>query len=68
MRGNLWTLVVAAVGAGLLLRGAGQSYPASSPANSTQAANDILQGVAPIAGQLTLIAGVGALLLYAMRV
>jgi|APHM01.1.fsa_nt_gi hypothetical protein len=66
MRGSLWAVVVAAVGAAVLLRGAGQATPAS-PANSTQAAETVLSTTAPVLGQLLLLAGIGAVILLAVR-
>jgi hypothetical protein len=67
MRAGLWTLVVAAVGAGVLLRGAGQATPATNTTNSTQAAESVLAITAPFVGQLLLVAGLGAVILLAIR-
>jgi len=67
MRGNLWTIVVVAVGAGLMLRAAGAAKPAN-PAASTSDVAGLFGVVAPFAGQLLALAGIGALLFYALRI
>jgi len=67
MRGNLWTLVVMAIGSGLMLRAAGAAQPAD-PAGSTADVAGLFSVIAPFAGQLLALAGVGALLFYAFRI
>jgi hypothetical protein len=67
MRGSLWTIVVAAIGAAVVLRGAGQAVP-SSPASSTTDVVGVLNQVSPFAGQLLLVAAVATLILIGLRV
>jgi hypothetical protein len=67
MRGSLWTIVVAAIGAAVVLRGAGQAVP-SSPASSTNDVVGVLHQVSPFVGQLLLIAALATLLIIAVRV
>jgi len=67
MRGNLWTLVVVAIGSGLMLRATGAALP-SDPAQSTSDIAGVFGTVAPFAGQLLALAAIGALLLYALRI
>jgi len=67
MRGNLWTLTVATIGAGLMLRAAGAAAP-SNPASTTTDVLGLYETVAPFAGQLFAVAGFGALIFYAIRV
>jgi len=67
MRGNLWTLVVVAIGSGLMLRAAGAAEPAS-PAQSTTDVAGLFSVIAPFAGEMLALAGIGALLFYALRI
>jgi hypothetical protein len=66
MRGSLWALVVAGLGTGLLLRGAGAALP-SSPASSTDGVAEVLDVAAPFAGHLLMIGAIAALLIMAVR-
>lgn len=67
MRGTLWTLAVAGVGGGLLLRALNVGVP-SSPTGSTDAVASVLETTAPFAGQLLAVAAIGTLLLVAMKI
>jgi hypothetical protein len=63
MRGSLWSLAVAAIFAGLLLRAVGGAMPASGASDVTLAVSGILAaGVGSMAGLLVLLLGIGALL------
>lgn len=60
MRGSLWGLAVVSIGAGLLLRAVNVATP-SSPTAPTQNVTAIFDGIAPVAGLLMLLFGLGAL-------
>jgi hypothetical protein len=67
MRGTLWSLVVGGVGTALFLWVALGAATPASPASSTSAAESILAQTAPFAGLVLLLAGIGAMLVYAFR-
>jgi len=66
MRGNLWTVLLAAFGVGILFRGLSVAVPASA-AESTQAVSDVLTQIAPFSAQLLTVAALGALVIIAIR-
>lgn len=61
MRGSLFTLLLVAVFAGILVRAVNIAYP-SNPADLTVAVNDVLNATAPVVGQFVLLVGVGAVI------
>lgn len=63
MRGRLWSLLVAAIFGGLMLRAVNSSLP-NNPASSTQNASGILDILSPFAGLILLMVGIGALITY----
>jgi len=68
MKGTIWAVFVAGVGAMLWLAAAGSAARPASPANSTEATAAVLSQTAPFAGLLLLLAAVGALLTLAFKI
>jgi len=68
MRGNLWTLLVAGVGAALFLMVGVPAALPSSPSQSTLGASSVLGSTAPFVGLILFVAGFGALLKLGFRV
>jgi len=66
MRGSLWSLVVVAIGGGLLVRGAGQALP-NSPASSTDNLATLFDQLTPFLGELLAVVAVGWLVIVALR-
>jgi len=61
MRGSLWTLLVAGVGAALFLMVGIPAAVPSSPSSSTTAASSIIASTAPFLGLVLFLAAIGAL-------
>lgn len=66
MRGSLWTVALAAIGAVVLVRGASVAQPDSS-ASSTDAVASVLTTVSPFVSQLLAVAAIGAIVILAIR-
>lgn len=66
MRGSLWTVVLAAIGGGFLIRGAGAALP-SSPASSTDNVATVFDQLTPFIGELLAVAAIGYLIIVAIR-
>jgi len=67
MRGSLWTLLVAGIGAALFLMTAVPAAMPSTPSSSTTAASSVLAQTTPFMGLLLTIAAIGALLTLAFK-
>ena len=67
MRGNLWAVALAAIGAVVLVQGASTAKPTGSVSNSTEATASVLSQVAPFVSQLLAVAAIGALVIIAIR-
>lgn len=66
MRGNLWTVALAAIGALVLVQGASVAQP-DSGAESTDAVATVLSQIAPFIGQLLAVAALAAIVILAIR-
>jgi len=66
MRGTIWTVFAAAIGAGVMLSGGVSSAVPASAANSTSAANSVLSQTAPFVGLVLMLAALGALVSLTM--
>lgn len=67
MRGSLWSLVLVAIGGGLLIRGAGAAVP-DSPASSTSDLATVFDQLAPFLGELLMLVAVGWLVIVAFKI
>jgi len=67
MRGNLWAVALAAIGAVVIVQGASVAKPPDSVSNSTEATASVLSQVAPFVSQLLAVAAIGALVIIAIR-
>jgi hypothetical protein len=68
MRGNLWTMLVAAVGAGLFLMVGVPAAMPSTPSTSTLGASSVLSATSPFIGLILFLAALGALVKLGFRV
>lgn len=64
MRGRLWSLVVAAVFAGITVRALNVGYDPSTANGAASDAAGVLDVLSPIAGHLVLLVGIGAFISY----
>jgi hypothetical protein len=68
MRGNLWLLLVAGVGAALFLMVSVPAAMPSSPSTSTLGASSVIAATSPFVGLILFLAGMGALLKLSFNV